>query len=703
MNTNFGTGGLVRTELGTDVDTAKDVAVQSDEKIVVAGDTCSGCRFGNFSTRDFALARYNPDGSLDQSFGNNGLVVTDFAGLGDSVSDMVIRGDGKIIVVGSTQIAGGGSEFAIARYNPDGSPDISFGNNGLLTTSFNDGFSTGAANSVTLFGTERMVVAGSATGVDGTEDVAFARYDNFGNLDTSFGTDGRVLIPDQFPGSSAERITKVETYPQTNALVKTIMAFGETTSGPTPQDFLLMRLNDDGSLDTSFDTDGIFTLDIEDFDFAGDMALYQRGPSAGSPQIIITGGVANEEGTSRLFFTARFFTDGSFDSTFSNDGMDTIDFGESNNQAFSVFVQPGDGILVAGLTDDGGSGSDFAIARYTNIGTLDPTFGTGGLVTTDLEIMDVANAIALTPDGNIIAAGEVGLLSDNFDFGLACYNNQLTHGVVSDFDGDGRTDLSVFRPGEGNWYLSYSSNGGFTGFPFGLDTDILVPGDYDGDTVTDAAVFRPSNGTWYVFYALFSYGVFQWGSNGDIPVPGDYNGDRVTDFAVFRPNEGTWYIHTGSPGSNVRIEQFGQQDDIPVPGDYDGDGQTDLAVFRPGDRNWYISGSRFGNVNIIQFGLSTDSPVQADYDGDGLTDISVFRPTDQTWYLMQSSNGFSAIRFGMSTDIPAPGDYDGDGQTDIAVFRPSNGSWWMLQSTNGLRVENFGVNGDIPLPSTYIP
>jgi hypothetical protein len=155
-----------------------------------------------------------------------------------------------------------------------------------------------------------------------------------------------------------------------------------------------------------------------------------------------------------------------------------------------------------------------------------------------------------------------------------------------DFDGDGKTDLTVFRPSNGTWYTQYSGTGITAGYQWGNGLDIPVPGDYDGDGKTDVAVFRPSNGTWYIVYSSTgSAASFQWGNGNDAPVPGDYNGDGKTDLAVFRPSRGTWYIWYSGTATTVGV-QWGNGNDVPMPGDYDGDGKTDVAVFRPSDGTW---------------------------------------------------------------------------------------------------------------------
>jgi hypothetical protein len=273
----------------------------------------------------------------------------------------------------------------------------------------------------------------------------------------------------------------------------------------------------------------------------------------------------------------------------------------------------------------------------------------------------------------------------------------------ADFDGDGRTDISVWRPSTGVWWITNSANNSVNTFLFGTDGDRIAPGDYDGDGRTDYAVFRPSTNTWYAF--LSSNGVVQiitFGLGSDIIAPADFDGDCRTDIAVFRPSTGTWYILQSSNG-DVVILQFGSDGDVPVPSDYDGDGRADITVWRPSNGFWYRRNSSNGQVEFTQFGLSGDKPAPGDYDGDGRTDVVVYRPSTGTWFLLQSSAGFTAVLFGASEDRPAPGDYDGDGRTDIAVWRPSSGQWFILPSGGGLIVTPFGTSGDAPVPSAYIP
>ncbi len=268
--------------------------------------------------------------------------------------------------------------------------------------------------------------------------------------------------------------------------------------------------------------------------------------------------------------------------------------------------------------------------------------------------------------------------------------------MPGDFDGDGKSDATVFRPSTGIWYL-WNSSRGSAFFQWGLEGDIPVPGDYDGDGVSDIAVFRPSTGIWYIRYSSTGSSAFlQWGMNGDVPMPGDYDGDGITDAAVFRPSTSMWYVREAAT-ETTRAVQWGLSGDIPVTGDYDGDGTTDLAVFRPSTGIWYVRQSSTGAGAFYRWGSAGDVPVPGDYNGDGRTDTAVFRPSTGIWYVRDVTETWLFYQWGSSGDVPVTGDFDGDRKTDIAVFRPSTGIWYILNSGNaGSAFQQWGLTDDIP-------
>ena len=277
--------------------------------------------------------------------------------------------------------------------------------------------------------------------------------------------------------------------------------------------------------------------------------------------------------------------------------------------------------------------------------------------------------------------------------------SRRTKAALFDYDGDGRSDLSVRRPSDNIWYLLRSTTG-YTGQQFGEAGDRMAPADYDGDLKSDVAVFRPSNGTWYMIMSQSqTFQAFGWGADGDRPVPTDRDGDGKADLVVFRPSNNTWY--TRFANGTFAATVFGEAGDKPMLGDFDGDAIGDIALFRSSDNNWYILKSSLGFF-VQTWGEAGDDPVTGDFDGDGATDQAVFRPATGQWFLSRTTAGFSSQNWGEAGDIPVAADYDGDGKTDVAVFRPSNGTWFIVGSSAGQAVQQFGQNGDVPTQSSFI-
>ena len=268
---------------------------------------------------------------------------------------------------------------------------------------------------------------------------------------------------------------------------------------------------------------------------------------------------------------------------------------------------------------------------------------------------------------------------------------------LNDFNGDGKSDYTVWRSSDANWYVLDMTDNPTT--HFGQPGDVPVAGDYDGDGISDVALWRPSEGNWYIILSGTGQIIVEaWGQSGDMPVPADYDGDGKTDLAIWRPSEGNWYIRSSKTGQGT-IQAWGQQGDVPVAGDYDGDGKADLSIWRSSEGNWYTLLSSTGQGTINAWGESGDIPVPGDYDADGIADLAIWRPSTGNWWVRLSSTGQEIMTpWGQSGDIPIPGDYDGDGKNDYAIWRPSDGTWYVLASKAGaLSPVPWGTAGDIPI------
>jgi len=366
----------------------------------------------------------------------------------------------------------------------------------------------------------------------------------------------------------------------------------------------------------------------------------------------------------------------------------TVQAGPADNGGFCTVVIPG----------TANTGSTGVVGGFFNVGdfvTITETLPTG------IQVTGVTSTT--TPLSGTGATRVAGALVDGTNV-ITVTNATGTPGLAAarfDFDGDHKSDASIFTPGTARWTYAASGNGNTAeSFSFGRATDKLVAADYDGDGVTDRAVFRPENGQWYwLGSASNEYRITQWGQAGDIPLAGDFDGDNLADMVVFRPSNGTWYMNRTREG--FAVFQFGVSTDKPVPADYDGDGKMDAAVFRGGQ--WFVYGTRNG-FWVFNFGTSTDKPVPADYDGDGKADAAVIRSNGSamTWYILGSAGRFDVINFGGSSDQPVPADYDGDRKTDMAV-RSADGKWTIRRSSladagNEMSTINLGDGSDVAIP-----
>lgn len=404
----FGVDGKVSTDFFGDADAALDVVIQPDGRIVAAGSArTSGANV------DFALARYNRDGSLDGSFGSGGKVTTDFLDIFDQANALALQPDGKIVAAGTTRDEMNRTDFALARYNSDGILDASFGSGGKVVTDFVGG--AAAARAIAIQPDGRIVVAGySLVGVNG--DFALMRYKSDGSLDASFGVGGKVTT--DFFGLS-DGATAVRLMPDGR-----IIAAGSASTSIPNNDFALARYNSDGSLDPSFGAGGKVTTEF--FGFTDNVSALVVQPDG---RVVAAGGADNLNSTGFDFALARYNVDGSLDSSFGDGGKTTTDFLGIVDAAADVALQPDGRIVAVGFASNDRFGLlvDFALSRYDKKGRLDTGFGSGGKVITEFSgDRDGANAVAIQADGQIVVAGTAfsGSVFDetaNSDFALARY------------------------------------------------------------------------------------------------------------------------------------------------------------------------------------------------------------------------------------------------------------------------------------------
>ncbi len=411
LDPTFGTDGKVLTDFDQTTDIANAVAIQADGKIVVVGTTY---RDNDFSTEDFAVARYNPDGTLDKTFGVGGKVQTDFPNLAAVASSVVVQPDGKIVVAGGAfPLFTFLGDFKVVRYNSNGSLDTSFGDGGVVTTTFPEG---SYAFDVALQDDSKIIAAGTVfvdfnPGESSNTDFALARYNPDGTPDTTFGNGGQVST--DFLGLEDDAFSLL-IQPDGK-----IVAVGSANDPATFYDFAAVRYLNNGTIDATFGDGGKVHTDLGDqnFDRARSAALQPGG------HIVAAGFAISQNGGVQNFAVTRYTASGVLDTSFGAGGVTQIDFGSCCQSANKVLLQPNGKIITVGYANTESSDSDFLLARLTSDGSLDSTFGAGGKVRTSFgDLNGGANGAVLQPDGKIVAVGFQATGLEQFaDFALARY------------------------------------------------------------------------------------------------------------------------------------------------------------------------------------------------------------------------------------------------------------------------------------------
>jgi uncharacterized delta-60 repeat protein len=623
---SFGFNGKVVTDFNSANAVAVSISIQSDGKIVAAGYSNTG------TANKFAMARYNPDGSLDNTFDGDGRLTNNF----NAVNSIALQTDGKIIAAGSAN-SGSYNVFSLIRLNQDGSPDNSFNGNGNITTVI--GSYGSIINSVTLQSDGKIVAAGLSKTLNVNNNYinsfTIARYNTNGSLDNSFDNDGIVIT--SFNGSSGD--------------VKTVAIQNDgkiTAAGQSGLSFALVRYNSNGSNDNSFDGDGILvTTNNSVYNKLSGMALQPDGK-------IITAGSSESPATFYDDFAlARLNNDGSFDNSFDGDGKVITNIGSSFDRPQALTVQ-NDGKIVAagyGATVDLGHANRIALVRYNTDGTLDNSFDGDGKVTTQVSNWntgeDVANAVAVLNDGKILVLATSYFTGGNeYDFTLLRYNPDGS--LDNSFDGDGKLSINfggldyaeciaIQEDGKivvaGNTengnardfiLARFNSDGSFDN-SFDGDGKLIMSLSPNADVLTSLKI--QGDGKIVVggfFYNVTNYDFFvaRFNSNGSLDNSFDGDGIVKTDInssadrlgSVSIQNDGK-IVAIGGAGNNMAIVRYN------VNGSLDNSFANNGKLLLGTPSQMYFSGDVQSDGKIVACGGTGDFIV-ARYNNDGSPDNS---------------------------------------------------------------------------------
>ncbi len=513
---SIGANGVRTTDVQATDDGGFAMLIQNDGKIVVGGyavDPVNG-------DKEFALVRYNYNGTLDTTFGGTGKVVTDFTGTSDRIWGIALQSDNKIVAVGETSTPATLNDVAIARYNPDGALDLTFGGTGKVTTDYLLG--NNSAYGVALSGTN-IYVAGAAT-VAGTYDFMVARYNTLGLLDATFNPTGTVPGIATTGFGSGNDIARAVAIDSSNR-----PTLGGYSNGGSGDDFAIARFDTAGALDSSF-VGGQGKAALELGNNNADQAFSIAIDSA--QRIVLAGSTYN--GSNKDFALVRYTSAGALDATFGG-GIVTTDFQNSPDVAQSVYIRSSDNFIVAGgFSRYSSSSDDFALARYNTSGALDTTFDTDGKLT-----MTISNAderiygVAHEFDNKIVAAGFAAVEGSNpvtRNFAVARFNpsGTLDAATLTELT---RPDLIVSKDGPGENVIAGNN------FTYNISVTNQGPGNATNVVLTDTL---PA-GLAYVSHSA---------SNG---TSGESAGTVTNNIGTLAANTTATLSITVSPGSNTGL------------------------------------------------------------------------------------------------------------------------------------------------------
>lgn len=595
LDPSFDGDGLVVTDLPNhDFEDAQALAIQTDGKILVAG----SARNPSTLLNDGFSIRYNSNGTLDSSFGTGGVVITVGSTVGTDANvwlyprDIALQPDGKIVITGLADYISVYGDGYVARYNPNGTPDNSFPTNipghspnGSVVVNFGNNYNY--LNAVTLQTDGKIVVVGWTN--EGSPDLALARLNTNGSLDTSFDGDGKLTT--DFGNNTAD--SGADVVIQSDGK---IIAVGQTAINFI--DMAAARYNPNGSLDSTFGGgDGKLNIDFATWgEVCTAVALQPDGK-------IILAGVGDLDRNNSGVSLVRLNSNGGFDISFGGGtGRVITTLGEGVNtglgQAINDVALQSDGkIVVAGTSSFNSTDRDFVVMRYSAIPHRSSKTGVFRPSTGELFLKN-AN-------------------SSGFADTYIIFGNPGDYPLAGDWNGDGIDSVGIYR--NGTFYLRNTNTTGFADIAatFGNAGDQPIVGDWNGDGVDTIGVYR--NGTFILRNSNTGGSpdlVFTLGNPGDVGIAGDWNGDGTVTCGVFRPSNGIVYLKNSNTTGFADVSfVFGNAGDKPVAGDWNGDGFDTIGIYR--DDVFYLSNSNATGFADIVFVLGNggDFPIAGNWNG----------------------------------------------------------------------------------------
>lgn len=721
---SFGASGTVLTPIADGGARVASIVLEADGKILAGGTAQSG------GQSVFALAQYNPDGTLDATFGVGGIVTTTM-GAGDaSLAKVAIQTDGRIVAAGTASTAAGIREVAVAQYNADGQLDPTFADHGRLLVSVQGADTLVGGMAIQSDG--KIVVGGTWLGggsVDNYGQDLFLRCNSDGTLDSTWNGGGTLIIqpPWSFrPVYDSLLSVAVQSDGKIVALVDALATGG----GPTA----LIRCMPNGSLDTSFGTNGRANTGVVAWSsYSGDMTIQADGK-------LVAG--LNESGYPYICTLVRFNQDGSIDATI----LDAIT-SDRRLTYNAVGMQANGQIVVAGMYPPGPYESQnfMSIARYNADFTLDQAFGDRGLFVTPLE--GGANSVAIQPDGKVIAAGGSNGLFTLFRAEASPPTLIIQEGMTftatgqfTDPDPDTWTATVDYGDGSGPAALALAPDKTFSlnhlyARPGAYRVTVTVQDDAGavdtahatlsvGGGTAAVGLFDPSASTFHLRSSndpTDGSGVaFGFGqpSGGWKTLAGDWDGDGVAGVGLYDPATSIFYLTNAfSTGTAEMTFGYGAAGGgwIPLVGDWDGDGRMGVGLYDPHSSTFYLTSSLATGVAQYTFGYGAPNggwvPLVGDWNGDGVAGVGLYDPQSSVFYLTNAfQTGAAEVTFGYGAPgsgwIPLLGDWNGDGHAGVGLYDAAASTFYLTNAqTTGVAEYTFSYGapgaGWIPLAGDW--